>query len=170
MTLPLPNTAFNPVPIPPSAYADGTYVNYKLGEYNFPIVKVLSGTEWITVPMTKDGASYIVTTLVNAGRNAAAEVIGEQIGRTQNKIDAMVFPFLYAHEWHKLCKIFKAKINASVRFYDVESDSIIVRDLYVNDRTANIFALRQKLVDGEDIYRTEIFSNCAINLIDMGKQ
>lgn len=166
----MPDTPFNPKPIPTSAYRDGTYLNYKLGDYDFPIVKVLYDGEWVTVPMSKEGAAYLITTLVNAGRNTNAEVIGEQIGRTQNKIDSMIFPFLYAHEWHQLCKIFRTKLNASVRFYDVESDSIIMRNLYVNDRTANIYALRQELVPGEDIYRTEIFSNCAFNLIDTGVQ
>lgn len=166
----MPDFPFNPIPIPPSAYSDGTYLDYKLGEYRFPIVKVLYENKWVTVPMTKDGAAYLITTLVNAGRNASAEVIGEQIGRTQNKISSMTFPFLYAHEWHTLCNIFRRKLNTSVRFYDVESDSIIVRDLYVNDRTAEIFSLRQELVPGEDIYRTEIFANCAFNLIDMGVQ
>lgn len=166
----MPNASYSPAPIPPAAYTDGTLWNYTLGTYDFPIVKVLYGTEWVTVPMTKEGASYVITTIVNAGRNARAEVIGEQIGRTQNKIDGMTFPFLYAHEWHKLCKIFKSKIDVSVRFYDVESDSIITRDLYVNDRTAEIHALRQELAAGEDIYRTEVFANCAFNLIDMGVQ
>jgi len=134
------------------------------------MVQVYYDNAWIDLPMTKEGASYVVTTLVTQGRNALGEVTGEQIGRTQSKIEGMVFPFLYAHEWNKICKIFKLKINVDVRFFDVESNTILTRSLYVNDRTAKIFALRQELIGSETIYRTEIFQDCAINLIDMGKK
>lgn len=157
---------FNPVPIPEEAYNDGTYTNYLLGDYSVPAVQVYYEGNWVTLPMHKDFRKDITSTMVNAGRNASAEVIGEVIGgRTQSKVSGLVFPYLYAHEWKKILTIFKGEnISRPVKYFDQEAGDFIVRQMYINDREAEIFAYRQ---DGSG--RVEIYQNCSMNLIDMGK-
>lgn len=156
---------FNPLPIPEEAYSDGTYTDYLLGDYSVPAVQVYYENQWITLPMHKDFRKDITTTMVNAGRNAGAEVIGEQIGRTQSKVSGLVFPYLYAHEWQKILQIYKDNIKRPTKYYDQETGDFIVRSMYVNDREAEVFAYRQ---DGSG--RVEIYQNCSLNLIDMGVQ
>lgn len=155
---------YNPAPIPNPIPIDKTIWDYKLGDYSVPYLEVYYEGEWIRLPMSKDGLKQTTITVVNAGRNAEAEVIGTQIGRTQSKIDAYVIPFLYAHEWAKILQIFKDKINRRVRYFDQESGDFIIREMYVSDRSAIAFAYSK---DGSG--KVEIWKDCELHLIDMGK-
>lgn len=158
----MPNI-FNPKPIPPTAYTDGTLWNYLLGNYDVPWLEAYYENKWIRIPMHKDGHGGIITTLVNAGRNVTAEVIGEQIGRTQSKRDGIIIPMLYAHEWTNILKIYANRIERPTRYFDEESGRKIVRNMYVSDRSSKVFAYKQ---DGSG--DVEIYTDCAFNLIDMG--
>ena len=149
--------------IPEEAYSDGTYVNYKLGNYDVPAVQVYYNNAWVTLPMHKDGTGDITTTLVNSARNSVGTVIGQQIGRTQGKIEGLVFPFLYAHEWASICQMFKLKISRKVRYFDMELGKKIERTLYINDRTATRFAYRS---NGD----VAVWKDCSLSLIDVGIQ
>ena len=159
------NSIYNPMPIPNPIPAGKTLWDYKLGNYDTSWLQVYYAGEWITMPMGKDGTDQITTTVVNAGRNAEATVIGTQIGRTQSKIENYVIPFLYAHEWSKILKIFKDQIHRKVRYFDQEAGTFITREMYVNDRKAVAFAYKQ---DGSGA--VEIWSDCSLNLIDLGEQ
>ena len=156
------STIFNPAPLPKVIPAGKTIWDYKLGDYSVPFVQVYYEGEWITLPMAKDGIGAITSTIVNAGRNAEAQVIGTQIGRTQSKIDTYIIPFLYAHEWARILEIFKDKINRKVRYFDQEANSFIEREMYVNDRKAKIYAFKQ---DGSGA--VEIWKDAEIHFVDM---
>lgn len=156
---------YNPLPIPDPIPAGKTLWDYKLGKYDVPFVQVYFEGEWVTLPMAKDGIKATTTTIVNAGRNAEAQVIGTQIGRTQSKIDAYIIPFLYAHEWAKILKIFKDQISRNVRYYDQEAGEFIEREMYVSDRNAVAFAFKQ---DGSG--KVEIWKDCELHLVDLGVQ
>ena len=159
------NKIFNPMPIPNPIPAGKTIWDYKLGNYDVPWAEVYFEGEWVVLPMAApDTTKQITTTVVNAGRNAEAEVIGEQIGRTQSKIDAYKIPYLYSHEWSKILRIFKDQIVRTVRYFDQEENGFITRDMYVNDRTATVFAYKQ---DGSG--KVEIWKDCELHLIDMGR-
>ena len=156
---------YNPAPIPNPIPAGKTIWDYKLGNYDIPHLEVYYEGEWVRLPMAKDGIKAITTTVVNAGRNAEAEVIGTQIGRTQSKIDSYIIPFLYAHEWSKILRMFRRQIERKVRYFDQESGKKIERYMYVSDRTATIFAYKK---DGSG--EVEIWKDCELHFIDMGKQ
>lgn len=159
------NKIYNPIPIPNPIPAGKTIWDYKLGNYDIPWAEVYYEGEWVRLPMSGvDSMKQITTTVVNAGRNAQAEVIGEQIGRTQSKIDSYKVPYLYAHEWTKILRIFKDQIVRTMRFYDQETGEFITRDMYVSDRTATAFAYKQ---DGSGA--VEIWKDCSCNFIDMGR-
>ena len=153
---------FRPVPIPESAYNDGSYVNYHLGDYSVNAVEIYYNGQWLPLPTTKPGSGLITTTAVSDGRNNAAQFIGRQIGRTQSKINNLVFPALYAHEWATILQVFKDQIERPVRYFDQEAGAKITRQMYVNDRTAEIYSYRE---NGD----VEIFVNCSLNLIDTGR-
>lgn len=158
------NQIYNPAPIPNPIPAGKTIWDYKLGKYDPPAFEVYYGGEWVKMPMASpDTFKIITTTIVNAGRNAQAEVIGEQIGRTQSKIDGYKVPFLYAHEWTKILQMFKDKISRPVKYFDQEAGDFITRQMYVSDRTATAFAYKQ---DGSG--RIEIWKDCELHMIDMG--
>ena len=157
---------YNPLPIPKKIPAGYTIWSYALGNYDTPWLDVYYNGAWERLPMgAVESVKQVTTTVVNAGRNAMAGVIGEQIGRTQSKIDAYKIPFLYAHEWSRINKIFKDQIVRTVRYFDQEAGKFILRDMYVSDRTATPFAFKQ---DGSG--EVEIFKDCELHLIDMGRQ
>lgn len=159
------NRIYNPIPIPKRIPAGKTIWSYTLGNYDTPWAEVYFEGEWVRLPMSApDTTKQITTTVVNAGRNAEAEVIGEQIGRTQSKIDTYKVPYLYAHEWAKILQMFKDKIVRTVRYFDQEANEFITRDMYVSDRSATVFAYKQ---DGSG--RVEIWKDCELHLIDMGR-
>ena len=104
--------------------------------------------------------------MVTSSRSTATgEVIGEQIGRTQAKVDAYVAPLLYAHEWSRILMMFKDQIYRRFRFFDQESGRMVEREMYVGDRSATVYAYKQN-GSGE----VEIWRDCTVNFIDLGKQ
>lgn len=159
------NRIFNPAPIPNPIPAGKTLWDYTLGNYDVPFIEVYYGGEWVRLPAPAvDSAKAITTTIVNAGRNAKAEVIGEQIGRTQSKIDGYKIPYLYAHEWARILQIFKDQINRPVRYFDQEAGTFIEREMYVSDRSATVYAFKQ---DGSG--SVEIWKDAELHLIDCGR-
>lgn len=102
--------------------------------------------------------------VTSARSTATGEVIGEQIGRPQAKINSYVAPLLYAHEWSKILRMFKDQIHRRFRFFDQESGTMIEREMYVGDRTATVYAYKQ---DGSGA--VEIWKDCSVNFVDMGK-
>ena len=53
-------------------------------------------------PAPQRGLEFIVSTNVNSGRNANGEVIGQVVGRNQNKANNLVWPFLDAQTWAEM--------------------------------------------------------------------
>ena len=60
------------------------------------------------LPPPKRGVRPIVTTVVDAGRNANGAVVGQRVGRDQYKIDGLEWPWLTAERTQQflcLCDI-----------------------------------------------------------------
>ena len=160
--------AFNPEPIPKTAYTNNTLWNYRLGVYH-PTVFVYSGKSWEVLPVPRDGLSFVVTTLVTEGRSAKGVVVGEQIGRDQIKMDNLVFPSLYAHEWERVLSLLKFGVKTKFKYYDMSAQKEIVRYLYPGDRTATVFSYAPYILSGESTCRPQVLVNCSVNLIDRGE-
>ena len=58
-------------------------------------------------PSPKRGLRFVISTMVSAARNANGEVVGQKIGRDQNKLDALVWPILDAKTWSEVLKEFE---------------------------------------------------------------
>ena len=67
-------------------------------------IMYINGREF---PSPKRYPEMIVSTLVNSGRNALGEVVGQKVGRDQYKMNNMVWPHLDAETWSAMLKEFE---------------------------------------------------------------
>lgn len=104
------------------------------------------------------------TTLTKNGRNPVGTVVGEVVGREQNKIDNLSWNFLDAETWAEMCQEF-SKFKIEVRFPDMTTGSWITLMMYVGDRTAEPY-----FVDVERGGLPTHYRKCKCNIIDVGEQ
>lgn len=113
-----------------------------------------------SLPPCKRGVSVVVTTVVNAGRNANGATVGQKVGRDQYKIDGLEWSWLTADEWGRILKLFK-NFYVNVTFTDPVSDKPKTIKMYCGDRTASPYWVND---DGAPTH----YTNCKVNLIDTG--
>lgn len=113
------------------------------------------------LPPSKRGISVIVTTIVDAGRNANGSVVGQRVGRDQYKIDGLEWPWLSAAEWEKILAILN-NFFVNVTFIDPVTNSRKTIKMYPGDRTGEPYWLDE---DGKPTH----YRNCKVNLIDIGE-
>lgn len=111
-------------------------------------------------PAPKRYPSMVVTTAVNAGRNANNKVVGQKIGRDNYKIDSLEWPHLDAATWSAMLKEFK-NFFVTVQFWDMVENNWITIPMYPGDRTADVFKLDS---DGKVLE----YLNCKVNIVDSG--
>lgn len=112
-------------------------------------------------PSPKRGAKPIITTLVNAGRNANGTVVAQRLGRDQYKIDGLEWPWLPAETWGKILTIL-SDFFVYVTFTDPVKREKITIKMYCGDRTAEPYWL-------DDEGNPTFYQNCKVNLIDCGE-
>lgn len=112
------------------------------------------------VPYPKRGLELITTTLVDSGRNANGQVVGQKIGRDQYKINALEWPWLTAEEWSTILQGF-SNFYATVTFPDQVNRNYITLKMYPGDRSAKPY-----YVDEEGL--PTHYTNCKVNIIDTG--
>lgn len=113
------------------------------------------------LPPPKRGVKPIVTTVVDAGRNANGAVVGQKIGRDQYKIDGLEWPWLTAEEWGKILSILD-NFFVYVTFTDPVTNGKKTLKMYCGDRTGEPY-----YVDDEG--NPTHYRNCKVNLIDTGE-
>jgi hypothetical protein len=113
------------------------------------------------LPPPKRGVRPVVTTVVDAGRNANGAVVGQRVGRDQYKIDALEWPWLSAEQWSRILSIL-SQFFVYVTFIDPVSNSPTTIKMYCGDRTAEPY-----WVDGRG--NPTYYRNCKVNLIDCGE-
>lgn len=111
-------------------------------------------------PSPKRGLNFIVSTLVTTARNANGEVVGQKVGRDQNKLDTLVWPMLDAQTWSDMLKEFD-KFFVTVKFPDMVSNEWRTRKMYPSDRSAEPYEV------DENGFPTK-YINCKVNLVDCG--
>lgn len=112
------------------------------------------------IPAPARGLKEVVTTTVNAGRNANNVVIGEKVGRDQYKLDNLVWNGLSAEQWSFICKLF-SNFYVVVKTFDMVNNAPITLKMYPGDRTG------QPLKFGQDGLPTQ-YETCTMNIIDCG--
>lgn len=111
-------------------------------------------------PSPKRGLNFVVSTMVSSARNANGEVVGQKIGRDQNKLDALVWPILDAETWSAMLREFD-QFFVTVRFPDMVTNQWKTLKMYPGDRSAEPY-----MVDDDGFPAKYI--NCKVNLIDCG--
>lgn len=114
-----------------------------------------------TVPPCKRGVRPVVTTVVDAGRNANGAVVGQRVGRDQYKIDGLEWPWLTAGEWSAILSALSS-FFVNVTFIDPVTNNYKTIKMYCGDRSAEPY-----WVDGSG--KPTHYRNCKVNLIDCGE-
>ena len=113
------------------------------------------------LPYPKRGVKPIVTTVVNAGRNANGVVVGQRIGRDQYKLDGLEWPWLSAEEWSYILNLI-SDFYFYVTFPDPVSGSPRTIKMYCGDRSAEPYWVDE---NGNPTH----YLNCKVNFIDTGE-
>lgn len=111
-------------------------------------------------PAPKRYPGMVVTTAVDAARNANNKVVGNKIGRDNYKIDKLEWAYLDAKTWSAMLKEFK-EFFVTVRFWDMVENNWETLTMYPGDRTADVFKIDK---DGRPTH----YINCKVNIIDTG--
>ena len=121
------------------------------------------------LPCPHVGFQYIISTTVNAGRNANNAVIGQRVGRDLYKFDALEWIGLKPDEWSRILSAIGAGGSGTDTFYvpvtfeDIRHPgSTITITMYHGDITA-----KPLFVDAETHLVTQ-YESCKVNLIDAG--
>ena len=114
-----------------------------------------------TLPPPKRDVEIVVTTLVDAGRDANGVVVGQKIGRDQYKIDTLEWPWLTATQWKNILNWMK-DFYFNVTFPDPLTGSLRTVKMYCGDRRAKPYYLNNNGVPTH-------FQDCKVNLIDTGE-
>lgn len=113
------------------------------------------------LPPPARGVQPIVTTIVDAGRNANGAVVGQRVGRDQYKLDALTWPVLSAEEWSRILQLLK-DFYVPVTFIDPVSNKPITITMYPGDRSAEPYRV-------DENGHPTMYINCSVNLIDVGE-
>ncbi|GHV09389.1 hypothetical protein FACS1894217_13590 [Clostridia bacterium] len=113
------------------------------------------------LPPPKRGVQPIVTTIVDAGRNANGAVVGQRVGRDQYKIDGLEWPWLTAQQWSQILSAL-SKFFVSVTFNDPVTNHRKTLKMYCGDRSAEPYWVGN---NGEPTH----YRDCKVSLIDTGE-
>jgi hypothetical protein len=102
----------------------------------------------------------VVTTLVDAARNASGQVVGQKIGRDQYKVEALTWPVLDADTWSAMLKEFD-NFFFMATIWDMVNNDWVTLKMYPGDRTADVLK-----TDGNS--RPTKYKDCSVNIIDCG--
>ena len=114
-------------------------------------------------PTPRRGLNFIVTTVVDAGRNANGVTVGQKVGRDQQKLDGLEWGYLPAETWAKILQEFDGKFYVTVTYPDMVTNRWTTRRMYPGDRTATPY-----FVNPDTLMPTG-YINCKVNIIDCGE-
>ena len=112
-------------------------------------------------PCPKVGFQYIISSTVNAGRNANNAVIGQMVGRDLYKLNSMSWSMLEPETWQMMLRAVE-DFYIPVTFEDYRTGEPITITMYPGDRTAT------PLFVDENTHKVKKYENCKFNLIDAG--
>lgn len=116
----------------------------------------------VDFPCPRVGFTYVITTTVNAGRNANNEVVGQKVGRDLFKLNTLEWAALDAETWQKMLKAVE-DFYIPVTFEDFRTGKPITITMYPGDRTA------KPLFVDKITHKVTKYENCKFNLIDCGR-
>lgn len=103
----------------------------------------------------------VASTIVDSARNANAVVVGQVVGREQQKLDNLYWGHLDAATWSAILREFN-NFYVTVTYPDMVNNTWTTRKMYPGDRSATPYRL-----DPNTGLPSE-YINCKVNLIDCG--
>lgn len=113
------------------------------------------------LPSPKRGVEPIVTTIVDAGRDANGTVVGQRVGRDQYKLNNLEWAWLDAETWSRILSIL-SDFFVYATFPDPVTNELVTIRMYPGDRTAEPYYV-------DDSGKPTHYRNCRFNLIDTGE-
>ena len=113
-------------------------------------------------PCPKVGFQYIISSTVNAGRNANNAVIGQRVGRDLYKFNSMSWSMLEPETWQMMLRAVE-DFYIPVTFEDYRTGQPITVIMYPSDRNG------EPLHVDDLTYQVETYRSCKFNLIDAGR-
>lgn len=113
-------------------------------------------------PTPRRGLNMMTATLVDSARNADGVVVGQVVGREQQKLNNLEWGYLTAEQWSAILKEFQ-NFYVTVTYPDMVNNTWTTRKMYPGDRTATPFHLDLMTQLPLD------YINCKVNLIDCGE-
>lgn len=105
----------------------------------------------------------LTATIVDSGRNANGVVVGQKVGRDQQKLNSLQWAYMDAETWSSLLQEFEDGFFVTVTYPDMVHNTWTTRKMYPGDRTAKPFHL------DEDTGLPLDYLDCRVNLIDCGE-
>lgn len=122
----------------------------------------LISIEGNSLPVPKRGLTEVVSTNVNAGRNALGEMVGERVGRDIYKLDNIEWVWLTKAQWAQILQLVSS-FKFHVTFPDVvkANGEYCTHLMYCGDRSAEPYYINS---NGDFTF----YRSCKMNLIDVG--
>lgn len=120
-------------------------------------VITINGREF---PSPDIGGNLVVATIVNEGKNALGEFIGQRVGRDQHKFENLQWKFLPAETWAAMLQEFDQFV-VTAKIPDMVHNRTMTIRLYPGNRTATP-------VEFDANGLPTMYKDCKVNLIDAG--
>lgn len=114
-------------------------------------------------PQPRRGLEIIAATIVDSARNANGVVVGQKVGRDQQKLNSLQWAYLDAATWSAILKEFDGGFFVTVSYPDMVNNTWTTRKMYPGDRSAKPFHLNPSTGLPLD------YIECKVNLIDVGE-
>lgn len=114
-------------------------------------------------PAPRRGLNFQISTIVDSARNANGAVVGQKVGRDQQKINNLQWGHLKAEVWESILADME-EFFVTVRYPDMRTGTWTTRTMYPGDRSAEPL-----WIDDETGLPTD-YINCKVNLIDAGRE
>lgn len=92
------------------------------------------GSIWLPNPSTKS-CKQIISTFVNSGRNAQAQVTAQKIGRDQVKLE-LAWDYLTVAQWSTMLTFWNSNFTFNFEYFDAVTGLRATRECYIGDRSA----------------------------------
>lgn len=93
----------------------------------------INGTKF---PQPRRGLELLSATIVDSARNANGVVVGQKVGRDQQKLNNLFWGYLTAEQWSTMLQIFDKNFFVTVTYPDMVNNRWTSRKMYPGDRTA----------------------------------
>jgi hypothetical protein len=125
-------------------------------------VTLSSGGETLVLPFaSNESGTQTIATMVNQARTADGIVRGSVIAKA-NKVE-LKWAALSPEVWSDICTFFDKHFYFNATYYDMQTNSMQTKTMYVGDRSAQPF-----LMDGIT-GKPKYYLNCEANIIGVGE-